>query len=73
MSNEYKSYYLADLKALIRATALDTMAAPMIYFEEDKPMEANIRRNANVAIYNDGIKTFADALIDALSNEVEKE
>ena len=73
MPNKYKSFYLADLEALIRVTALDIMAVPMIHFEEDKPMDVNIRRNANVAIYNDGIRTLADALIEALSNEAEKE
>ena len=70
MSGEYHSFYLADLKALIREKALETMAIPMMFYEAP---EMDIKRNSNVAIYNDGIKTFADALIDALCNETEEQ
>ena len=69
MANAYKSFYFADLKALIRETALDIMIIPAM----DEDEENGTKRNANIAIYNDGIRTFADALIDKLTEETTEE
>jgi hypothetical protein len=64
MPNEYKSFYFADLKAIIREVALDTMLVPSFGDENKTLQNAMI-----VGVYNDGIRTLADMLIDRLTKE----
>ena len=64
MPNEYKSFYFADLKAMVRETAMENMLSPIIEME-DSP----VTTNANIALYNDGIRTLAQALIEKLTDE----
>lgn len=64
---EYTSFFFADLKAMIREAALETMLPAGIYDEEIDTLRA-----ALIATYNDGIRTFADTLIDKLA-ETSKE
>ena len=64
MPNEYKPFYLADLKAMIREAALEIMLVPALYDEEIDTL-----KNTLIATYNDGIRTFADTLVERLTEK----
>lgn len=65
MANAYKSFYLEDLRNTIRKVAMDQLMWPEVDGKQEE--------NANIAFYNDGIVSMAEALIDALETEGEDE
>lgn len=69
MSNDYKSYYLTDLRAMINSVALEIMMTPTFPGYADSPSEMTIQLNDRLALYNDGIRTMAKELIDRLEGD----
>ena len=67
MPYEYKTFCIADLNAMIRETALEIMLVPALYDEEIDTL-----KNTLIATYNDGIRTFADTLVERLSKTSEE-
>lgn len=65
MANAYKSFYLEDLRNTIRKVAMDQLMWPEVDGKQEE--------NANIAFYNDGVVSMAEALIDALETEGEDE
>lgn len=75
MANNYKSFYLADIKRIIEETALETMMTPII---EGKKLDGGVMTlnevsnyNSLVAMNNEGIRDFASSLMNRLTKEGE--
>ena len=62
--NNYHSFYLSDLENKIREVAMDSVLTPTL--------QANDADNALVAIYNNGVLTTAETIINALRTEAEE-
>ena len=70
MANQYKSFYLSDLKMMILKTFIDGMLSVKSLSDNTKSHRA---MNERIAIYNDGLRDMAQNLIFALENEAEKD
>ena len=73
MSNTYKSFYLADLLAMIGETAIDCMMAPVFQCKKlDGTMmnmtELNAYNNC-ISLHNEGAREFAEKLKKRLQED----
>ncbi len=68
--NKYHSFYLADIETLIRYVALEELMVPPYTLDSKEDAQARIQR---VAYYNDGIKSMANYLIEALRDLAKEE
>ena len=77
MANEYKSFYLSDLVAIIERTALDIMGDPIV--SGKKPDGAMMspaeiaNQNSLIAMHNSGIRELASTLVITLAKEGEND
>lgn len=71
MADKYKSFYLTDLVPLIEHCALDLMTSPVIAGKKQDGTIMNLTEIANQnsmnAMYNDGVRDFARAVIRELN------
>lgn len=69
MNDKYLTYTLLEMQAAVNQLALDCM---LPIFIEDPTDEQTEKRNVFVAIYNDGIRCFAESLNSRLIEEAAK-
>jgi hypothetical protein len=73
MSNAYKSFYLADLMAMIDRVAMYAMLTPTLEHKKPDGTVATLSELANynslVAINNEGIRDYVSQLKAALKKE----
>lgn len=61
--NRYHSFYLEDIERLVNQVALEEMMMPNFRGEPDENIRA---MNNRIVYYNDGIRSMASYIIDAL-------
>ena len=69
MNDKYVTFTLVELKGIVNELAIRMMIPIDI---ENTDQDAN-KRNVFSAIYNDGIRCFADALAEQIDEEAEKQ
>ena len=76
MNNQYKSYDVKDLVPIIEHIALGLMLTPVVQAKRTDGTYLNLteisHQNSMHSMYNDGIRTMAQALIDELTGEEEE-
>ena len=75
--SKYTSYSAEDLTSIIEHTALELMLTPVVQAKRTDGAYLNLteisHQNSMHSMYNDGIRTLAQALIDKLTGEGEDE
>ena len=75
--SKYTSYSAEDLTRIIEHTALELMLTPVVQAKRTDGAYLNLteisHQNSMHSMYNDGIRTLAQALIDKLTGEGEDE
>jgi len=73
MANQYRSFYLADIMAIIDRVAVELLTMPVNPGAAIlKNPEEHLQFNNNVAWNNEGIRDFARSLKDAFQEEADK-
>ena len=75
--SKYTSYSAEDMTRIIEQTALELMLTPVVQAKRTDGAYLNLteisHQNSMHSMYNDGIRTLAQALIDKLTGEGEDE
>lgn len=71
MANEYKSFYLKDLQAIINHAALSIMMQPQKLFlgEQARNVESLSQLNDRISQFNDGVRSLAVYLNNVLAKD----
>ncbi len=73
MANEYKSFYLNEIRDIINKSALSIMMQPQKLFlgEQAQKVESLTQLNDRISQYNDGIRSLAVYLNSMLEKDGE--
>ena len=73
MGNEYKSYYLKDMKDIINKSAISIMMQPQKLFlgDQTNKVESLTALNDRIAQFNDGVRAMAVYLVHVLEKDGE--
>ena len=74
--NEYKSFYIKDLLALLNEKSIEMLREPnLVTIAEYQGTAENVTcfKNSNIALYNHGIMQLRSAIREALMKEAEEE
>ncbi|MBQ6721196.1 MAG: hypothetical protein IJQ88_03430 [Clostridia bacterium] len=75
--SRYTSYTAEDLTRIIEHTALELMLTPVVQAKRTDGAYLNLteisHQNSMHSMYNDGIRTLAQTLIDQLTGEEKEE